>query len=70
VAVDNAARSLPRDVQREPPEVVVIVDTKPPEFDLRLLTLEDGTVVLHCDVFDANPRHGEDQGGYPVAWNS
>lgn len=70
VAVDNAGRTLPRDVQREPPEVVVVVDTKPPEFDLRLLTLEDGTVVLNCDVFDTNPDLAKIRVEYSVGWNT
>ena len=43
------------EAREEPPQLVVIVDTKPPEFDLRLLTLDDKSVVLQCDVYDANP---------------
>ncbi len=55
VAVNQAGQALPRNVERERPELVVVVDTKPPECDLRVLTLSDATLVLQCDIYDANP---------------
>lgn len=66
VAVSKAGQSFPRDVEREPPELIVVVDTKPPECDLRVLTLEDGALVLQCDIYDANPDANKTKIEYSV----
>ena len=73
VAVNQAGQSFPRDVEREPPELMVVVDSKAPQFDLRVLTLEDNTIVLQCDIYDANPDLNKtkiEYSTFPSSWKT
>ncbi|MBV9123006.1 MAG: hypothetical protein JO112_06600, partial [Planctomycetes bacterium] len=55
VTVDKMGHCTPADVKAEPPGLIVVVDTKPPEFDVQPLTLTTGEPGLKCQVNDANP---------------
>ena len=59
VTVDRSGRANPPDVNREPAQLVVVVDTKAPEFDLRPVTSATGETMLHCHIRDANPDYAK-----------
>ncbi|HEV3263808.1 MAG TPA: hypothetical protein VG013_43635 [Gemmataceae bacterium] len=58
VTVDKNGKSTPADVRQEQPGLVVVVDTQPPEFDLRPIMAVDGLPYLKCTIKDANPDYG------------
>jgi hypothetical protein len=53
--VDRSGRQTPPDVNNEPPRLIVIVDTRPPEVTLHKMTAVSGDLYLQCEVQDANP---------------
>ncbi|HWY85230.1 MAG TPA: hypothetical protein VNX28_00820 [Gemmataceae bacterium] len=54
VTVDRAGRAVPADITNEPPRLIVIVDSTPPEAEIQVLsTTLDGTRV-RCEIRDAN----------------
>lgn len=54
VTVDKNGRHLPADVNSEPPALIVVIDTTPPQAEVRVLgDTPEGTRV-HCEVRDAN----------------
>lgn len=55
VTVDRAGMPTPRDVSREPPGLMVVVDTQPPTCDVQVVTLPSGHSALRCLVHDACP---------------
>jgi len=55
VTVDKNGRATPADVAHEPPGLMVVVDTHSPEFDVRPITLSDGSSAVKCTMKDANP---------------
>lgn len=59
VTVDRNGHSYPADVNREPPGLVVVVDTQPPQFDIRPVTMTTGEMALHCHIRDANPDYAK-----------
>jgi hypothetical protein len=52
--LDRMGRQTPADVNNEPPKLIVIVDTKPPDLAVRKMTAVSGDVYLQCEVQDAN----------------
>jgi hypothetical protein len=52
--MDRSGRQTPADVSAEPPKLIVVVDTKPPEVMLRKITAISGDVYIQCDAQDAN----------------
>lgn len=52
--LDRSGRQTPADVSAEPPKLIVIVDTKPPDVALRKITAISGDVYVQCDTQDAN----------------
>jgi hypothetical protein len=52
--VDRMGRQTPADMNNEPPKLIVVVDTKPPEVAIRRMTAVSGDVYLQCEVQDAN----------------
>lgn len=54
VTIDKFGAAMPVDVSREPPAVVVVVDTQPPQFNLNTWTAPTGEVCLRCNIQDAN----------------
>jgi hypothetical protein len=57
VTVDQSGVPLPRDVSREPPGLMVVVDTQPPTFELQPATLPGGQPGLRCIIHDATPDY-------------
>jgi hypothetical protein len=56
VIVDQTGRSIPVDVNREPPGVIVVLDTQGPRVELRALPASAEGICILCDVQDANPN--------------
>src|SRR4029077_429891 len=52
--VDRMNRQTPADMNSEPPKLIVVVDTRPPEVAIRKMTAVSGDVYLQCEVQDAN----------------
>jgi hypothetical protein len=52
--LDRSGRQTPADVSAEPPKLIVVVDTKPPEVMLRKITAISGDLYVQCDTQDAN----------------
>jgi len=57
VTLDKNGKATPADVSREPPGLVVVVDTQAPDFDVRPITAVDGAPYLKCAIKDANPDY-------------
>jgi hypothetical protein len=55
--VDKNGTVVPGSPEQEPPGLVVVVDTKPPEVELRTLPVSQGQVYLSCVVRDENPDY-------------
>src|SRR4029077_20241087 len=55
VLVEPTGRRTPADITREAPELIVVVDTQPPECDLQVVSGANGELLLQCQVRDANP---------------
>jgi len=55
VTVDRSGRIAPSDLERTPPGLKVIVDTRPPEIDVQKMASANGETMLQCLVRDANP---------------
>jgi len=53
--VDAAGREAPTSPDREPPRLIVVVDTKPPEVSAVPLTVASGQTYIQCTIRDANP---------------
>jgi hypothetical protein len=54
VTVDRGGRPTPADVTKEPPALVVVVDTQKPELEMTPAQ-QDGQDCVRCTVHDANP---------------
>jgi len=54
VSVDHHGRAIPADISREEPGLVVVLDTKAPTLNLRLLPANAEGLVLQCDIRDDN----------------
>jgi len=52
--VDKLGTVAPTDLDKQPPGLIVVVDTKPPEIDVGPVHLKNGTF-LQCRLNDANP---------------
>jgi len=52
--MDRSGRQTPADVSTEPPKLIVVVDTKPPEVTLRKISAISGDIYVQCDAQDAN----------------
>ncbi len=55
--VDLKGRSNPPDVSKEPPALIVVVDTQPPVVEVSAVKLPNGENALRCFVKDANPDY-------------
>jgi hypothetical protein len=54
--VDQTGKATPADVSREPPCLIVVVDTQSPKIELSLLPGAGSGAVVRCEVKDANPE--------------
>lgn len=53
--IDSTGRESPGNIDREAPRLVVIVDTRPPEFIVASVTVASGQSYVQCTMRDANP---------------
>jgi hypothetical protein len=58
VTVDKSGRATPADLRREPPNLIVIVDTHPPEIDVTPVASANGQT-LRCDIQHAHADAGK-----------
>jgi hypothetical protein len=56
VTIDQAGRTVPADVNREPPGVIIVLDTQGPQVDMHTLPPSPEGICVQCDVLDANPN--------------
>jgi hypothetical protein len=54
VTVDGAGKMNPPDISKSEPSLVVVVDTKSPECEVKALLGQPGELVLQCDCKDDN----------------
>lgn len=64
VTVDTMGRSNPADVTKEPPALVVVVDTTPPAVDLSSVNMPGGEMGIRCTIKDVNPDYKKLQLSY------
>jgi hypothetical protein len=57
--VDRFGHVTPADLEREPPGLMVVVDTKAPEVEVQKLVVASGETYLQCQIRDANPDYGK-----------
>jgi hypothetical protein len=70
--VDTAGREAPASPDREPPRLVVVVDTQLPQFNAVPLTVASGQTYIQCTIRDANPEPSSLTAEYqgPDGWHS
>ena len=56
VTVDKSGRPIPSDVRTVQPGLRVVVDTQPPQFEVRSWISPEGETYLKCIMIDANPN--------------
>jgi hypothetical protein len=54
VTIDKQGRGYPTDLRNEPPGLVVVIDTQPPQIELTNLGQAPEGQLIRCDVRDAN----------------
>src|SRR5262245_56172243 len=64
--VDKAGAISPATPDQEPPGLVVVVDTRPPEIAVRVLPTTPGQGYLQCKLNDVNPDYASVRMEYPV----
>jgi len=55
VTVDKNGRSIPADVSKEPPGLIVVIDSTPPQSEVQILGSTAEGQMIRCDVRDGNP---------------
>ena len=64
VSLDLAGKATPADLSREPPILIVVVDTQAPRLELTMLPAAAGGNVFRCEAQDANLLPGSLKGVY------
>ncbi len=54
VTVDRAGRAIPADVNKEPPGLIVIIDSTPPQAEAQVLASTPEGQPVHCEIHDLN----------------
>jgi hypothetical protein len=57
VTVDKQNRTMPADIQRERPGLIVVVDTQPPALEVQALQSSGGEAFVRCTIHDRNADH-------------
>jgi hypothetical protein len=73
VTVDKAGRVYPADLDKAPPGLKVVVDTRAPEVDVQRLPAASGETFLQCQIRDANPDYATvklEYRGIDRAWHA
>jgi hypothetical protein len=55
VTVNKNGQSIPADVSKEPPGLIVVIDSTPPQSDVQVLGTSAEGQMVRCDVRDSNP---------------
>jgi hypothetical protein len=55
VTVDKAGKAVPADVTKEPPGLIIVIDSTPPQTDAQKLAATPDGQPVHCEIHDANP---------------
>jgi hypothetical protein len=55
VTLSKTGELTPPDLNREPPGLVIIVDTQPPQVEIRPMPAPPGEALFQCEIRDANP---------------
>jgi hypothetical protein len=55
VTVDRNGKSIPADVAKEPPGLIVVIDSTPPQVDIQVLGSAPEGQQIRCEIRDANP---------------
>ncbi len=55
VTLDRTGRAIPPDVTKEPPGLIVIIDSTPPQADAQLLSATAEGQQVRCEIHDSNP---------------
>jgi hypothetical protein len=55
VTVDRSGKAIPADVTKEPPGLIVVIDSTPPQVDVQVLATSAEGQQVRCEVRDANP---------------
>src|SRR5207245_3678394 len=66
-SVDRSGRMMPEDPKQVTPALVVVVDTQPPEVEVKPMTAASGQMYLQCRLFDSNPDYASIKVQYPDA---
>ena len=53
--VDRAGRAVPADITKEPPGLIVVVDSTPPQAEAQIVGATADGQQIRCEVHDANP---------------
>jgi len=56
VTIDRTGVASPSDVNKEPPAVIVVLDTCDPQLELKTMPLSPEGICMKCEVRDANPN--------------
>ncbi|HEY1861924.1 MAG TPA: hypothetical protein VGG61_16300, partial [Gemmataceae bacterium] len=67
VTLDQAGKATPGDLSREPPALIVVVDTQPPHLELSALPAAAGGNVFRCEASDLNLQAGSLKVEYQTA---
>jgi hypothetical protein len=73
VTVDRSGRVAPTDLDKAPPGLVVVVDSRAPEVEVQKLPSASGEMFLQCHVRDANPDYATvklEYRGIDRAWHA
>ena len=55
VTVDRAGRAIPADVSKEPPGLIVVIDSTPPRAEPKVLAVTPEGQQIRCEITDVNP---------------
>ncbi len=55
VTVDRAGRAIPADVSKEPPGLIVVIDSTPPRAEPKVLAVTPEGQQIRCEITDLNP---------------
>jgi hypothetical protein len=73
VTVDKAGRVYPADLDKVPPGLKVVVDTRAPEVEVQKMPTASGEVLIQCQVRDAHPDYATvklEYRGIDHAWHA
>src|SRR5205085_9846805 len=55
VTVDRSGRAVPADISKEPPGLIVVIDSTPPQPDVQIQSITSEGQQIRCEIRDNNP---------------